>query len=116
MADEGETWCLMHPGQAHSKEHEYPVPANDTTDLIEVMEVVKRGRWWEGGTIRSESKSEGRSGPLVEPVSCLSLTTPSTSSGVQRPFWTVGGSTRGTGSPSGGGAVDVDTRLERLNW
>jgi len=39
------TRCSIHPGQAHSKPQQQPVPANNTTDLIEGMEVgdVKRG-------------------------------------------------------------------------
>ena len=42
---EGGTRCSIHPGQAHSKPQEHPVPANNTTDLIEGMEVgvAKRG-------------------------------------------------------------------------
>ena len=39
------TRCSIHPGQAHSKPQQHPVPANNTTDFIEGMEVgvVKRG-------------------------------------------------------------------------
>ena len=68
------TRCSIHPGQAHSKPQEHPVPANNTTDLIEGMDVgvVKRGESWGGGTIRPGSKSRGgRSGPLT----ALSFTT-----------------------------------------
>lgn len=45
VVDEGGTRCSIHPGQAHSKPQQHPVPANNTTDLIEGMEVgvAKRG-------------------------------------------------------------------------
>jgi hypothetical protein len=41
--DEGGGRCSIHPGQAHSKPQEHPVPANKATDLIEGIGIGKRG-------------------------------------------------------------------------
>ena len=96
------TRCSIHPGQAHSKPQQQPVPANNTTDLIEGMEVgdVKRGASC-GGTVRSGSKSRGgRSGPLTGPVYSLGFATPGAFFGPQQLFRTVRDSELGR-APSG---------------
>ena len=111
------TRCSIHPGQAHSKPQQHPVPANNTTDLIDGMEVgdVKRGASWDGGVIRSGSKSKGgRSGPLTGPVYSLLFATLGAFFGAQQLFRTMGGSELGRASNGetremGFGTVEVAT-------
>ena len=99
---EGDTRCSIHSGHAHSKPQQHPVPANNTTDLIEGMEVgvVKGGESWERENIRSGSRSNGgRAGPLTGPLYSLLLTASDAFFDPQQLFWTVG---RGSAANGGG--------------
>jgi len=104
------TRCSIHPGQAHSKPQEHPVPANNTTDLIDGIEVgvVKCGASRGGGAIHPEFKSKGgRTGPLVGP---MSLATVGVFLEAQQLFLTAGGCGRGR-MPDGGETMGTGLEL-----